>query len=87
MDLSQILPKIWEITTVYGLKIIAAVVILVLGRWISKVISNIVRRIMRKTDVDPTIISFTANLSYVALLVFVVLAALSQLQNFLINFF
>jgi small conductance mechanosensitive channel len=34
---------------------------------------------MNKRQVDPTVISFVANLTYIALLVFVVLAALGQL--------
>lgn len=79
MDLTQVLPKIWEIITVYGLKVLAALAILFFGRWVAKAISSIVRRIMRKTDVDLTVVSFTGNLVYVGLLVFVVLAALSQL--------
>lgn len=79
MDFTQVLPKIWEIITVYGLKVLAALAILFFGRWVAKAISSIIRRIMRKTDVDLTVVSFTGNLAYVGLLVFVVLAALSQL--------
>lgn len=79
MDLSQVLPRIWEIVTVYGLKVLAAIAILFFGRWVAKAIGGIVRRVMRKADVDPTVVSFTGNLVYVGMLVFVVLAALSQL--------
>ena len=79
MDFQQILGKVGELTTIYGLKVVAAVVILVVGRWVAIGIRNLVKRLMRKSGVDDTITTFTANLTYVALLAFVVLAALGQL--------
>ena len=65
--------------TVYGFKVIAALVILILGRWVAKLIEKIIHRMMEKRNVDPTIITFTSNLTYIALLAFVVLAALGKL--------
>jgi small conductance mechanosensitive channel len=79
MDINQILEKVWEMVTIYGLKVIAAIVIFVVGRWVAKFISNMIRKMMRKADVDQTLRKFVANMAYIALLVFVVLAALSQL--------
>jgi small conductance mechanosensitive channel len=79
MDINQMLEKVWELVTIYGLKVIAAIVIFVVGRWIARFISNMVRKMMRKADVDQTLRKFVANMTYIALLVFVVLAALSQL--------
>jgi small conductance mechanosensitive channel len=79
MDMTQILEKVWELITIYGLKVLAAIVILVVGRWIAKLITNIIRKMMQKGDVDPTVLKFVGNMAYIALLAFVVLAALSQL--------
>ena len=79
MDFQHVLTKIWELVTIYGLRIVAAIVILVVGRWVSMGIRNMLKRLMRKSNVDDTVISFSANLAYVALLAFVVLAALGQL--------
>jgi small conductance mechanosensitive channel len=79
MDMETLAPKIWELCTVYGLKVVAALVILVIGRWIAKLIEKIVHKMMEKRQVDPTIISFASNLTYFALLAFVVLAALGQI--------
>lgn len=73
------LPKIWGLLTVYGLKVIAAVVVFVVGRWIAKMLTTFAEKLMNKRQVDPTIVSFVGNLVYIALLVFVVLAALGQL--------
>jgi small conductance mechanosensitive channel len=79
MDYNQILGKVWELITLYGLKVIAAIVILIVGRWISMGIRGVIKKIMRRSKVDETITKFVGNLAYVALLAFVILAALSQL--------
>ncbi len=77
--MDAIITKIWELLTIYGLRAIFAVVVFIVGRWVAKVMTNFVEKVMNKKKVDPTIISFVANMTYVALLVFVVLAALGQL--------
>jgi len=79
MDMNQVLGKVWELATIYGLKVLAAVVILIVGRWVSKGISKLIRRMLEKGKVEPTIQRFTVNMAYIALMAFVVLAALSQL--------
>jgi small conductance mechanosensitive channel len=71
--------KIWELLTLYGLRVIAAIVILIVGRWVAKIFKTIVKKVMTKRNVDQTIVSFVGSLSYYVLLVFFVIAALSQL--------
>ncbi|MEJ2658929.1 MAG: mechanosensitive ion channel [Desulfobacterales bacterium] len=77
--MEDIFSRIWELLTIYGLKVIAAIVVLIIGRWISKLLTTFTEKVMTKRQVDPTIVSFVGHLVYVALLVFVVLAALGQL--------
>jgi small conductance mechanosensitive channel len=77
--MEDLLNKIWELLTVYGLKIIAALAILVIGVWISKLLKKVTHRVATKKELDPAIVSFIVNLIYYALLTFVVLAALAQL--------
>ncbi len=77
--MDAIITKIWELLTIYGLRAIFAVVVFIVGRWVAKALTNFVERIMNKKKIDLTIVSFVANMTYVALLVFVVLAALGQL--------
>jgi small conductance mechanosensitive channel len=79
VDFSTLLPKIYELLTVYGIKVIAALAIFIVGRWVAKGIRRFIRKMMTHSKVDPTLISFVANLAYVALLAFVVIAALNQL--------
>ena len=79
MDLSNILPRLQELLAFYGLKIIAAILIFVVGRWIAKALRNVIKRMMTKGNVDEILISFVGNLTYIALLAFVIIAALNQL--------
>jgi len=68
-----------DVVTRFGLNILAAIAIFVIGRWIAQAVRRFVRRIMSKNDSDPTLISFTANLGYYLILAFVIIAALSRL--------
>ena len=63
----------------FGLKLIAAILIFVIGRWIARMVQNGLEKGMLKTHVDPVLVTFTVNMAYAALMVFVVLAALGQL--------
>ena len=77
--MEEILQKIWELNTIYGLKIVIALLILFFGRIIAKLVSKIVGRLMERSKIDPTIIRFVSSLTYIALIAFVIIAALGQL--------
>ena len=76
MEIEQLLQKVYEICTVFGVKIVGAIVVFIIGRWVTKFIANLIRKLMDKREVDPTVTKFVGNLTYFALLTFVVLAAL-----------
>lgn len=63
----------------YGVKIIVALLIFFLGRWIARKLSNAVQKMMVAREVDEAMVKFATNLAYSALLIFVVIAALGQL--------
>lgn len=67
-----------EILAEFGLKIIAAILIFIVGRWIAHLIQRTVAKMLRRSKVDEAVVSFTSNVLYVILLTFVVLAALGQ---------
>ncbi|MGD8252393.1 MAG: mechanosensitive ion channel [Desulfobacterales bacterium] len=77
--MENIFAKVYEILTVYGLKVLAAIAILIIGRMVSKLVSNLTHKLLRNRNVDPTITSFVSNLTYYALFTFVILAALTRL--------
>ncbi len=77
--MKELLPKIYEWISAFGLKFLAALVILIIGRIVVKSIKKFIIKLMTKRNVDPTIINFISSLTYSALWIFVLLAALSQL--------
>ena len=78
--LSQdMLAQAQELLTVYGLKVIAALAIFVIGKIIAGMVKNGIARGMTKAKSDPILISFTTNMIYAALLAFVIIASLGQL--------
>lgn len=77
--MEAILQKIWELTTIYGIKILAAIVIFIVGRWIAKGFKNLTQKVMEKRNIERTLMSFVGNLTYILLLTFFIIAALGQL--------
>lgn len=62
-----------------GLQLLAALLIFLIGRWAAGGVRGLVHRLLTKRQVEGTIISFVSNLAYIAIMTFVVLAALSKL--------
>lgn len=63
----------------YGLKVIAALLIFLIGKWIAKRIQAITITLMQKKKVDETLISFIESIVYIMLMMLVVLSSLSAL--------
>lgn len=63
----------------FGWKLLAAIAIFVIGKWLAKMVSNVVEGIMTRAKVSPALISFGKNMIYYVLVVMVVIAALSKL--------
>ena len=76
--MEDLIQKGYALLAAYGLKVVFAIVILIVGRWVAKLFGKVTQRVMEKRAVDETLRSFVGNLIYYALLTFVVLAALSQ---------
>lgn len=80
------LTKIYEYMATYWLQVVGAIIIFVVGRWLAKVISNLIAKAMTKAKVDATLTSFVKHLCHIGLLVFVVIAALQKLGVPVTNF-
>ena len=70
---------ITELITRFGLRILAAIAIFIIGRWTAKLARQLIRQFMVNANTDETLILFVGNLTYFGLLVFSCLAALGQL--------
>jgi small conductance mechanosensitive channel len=77
--LQRILAGSWEVIALYGLNIIAALLIVLIGRWVAKIVRRLIENVMTRARVDMTLVSFVASLSYVTMMAFVILAALGRL--------
>jgi small conductance mechanosensitive channel len=77
--MEQVVTTIYGYLATYGLRFIAAILILVIGLWLARLIARLIGTAVAKTGVDKTIVSFVRNLCYVALMLFVIIAALSKL--------
>lgn len=63
----------------YGLRILAALAIFVVGKIVAKSIRSLIRRVMKKKEVDDLLTSFVCTVSYVIMMVVIVIAAIGQL--------
>lgn len=63
----------------YGLNIIGAILIFIIGRWVAGIASNLLKKAMTKADVEASLVNFTGSVAYVGILIFAVLAAVARL--------
>ncbi|MFT4901345.1 MAG: small conductance mechanosensitive channel [Lentimonas sp.] len=63
----------------FGAKILAAIVILVVGLWLAKKAKSLFINALTQRAVDATLVGFFANLLYGAIMVFVVISSISKL--------
>lgn len=64
--------------TTYGMNVIGAIIILILGKVGAGIARRIVTRLLRKSNTDASVISFVAGLAHAIVLVFAILAALAR---------
>jgi small conductance mechanosensitive channel len=68
-----------DLAMFYGIKVIMALAIYIIGKWIVGLIANAMTAAMNKRDIDSTVAKFVGSIVYYLMFAFVVIAALSQL--------
>jgi small conductance mechanosensitive channel len=63
----------------WGINIAFAAIIFIVGRMVAKIITKMLGKGLERASVDKTLVQFLNNIVYVALLVFVIIAALDRL--------
>ena len=63
----------------WGINIVLAAVIFFIGRMVSKIVVNIIRRLLVKAKMEAILINFVCSILSAALLLLVIIAALNQL--------
>ncbi|MFH1092547.1 MAG: mechanosensitive ion channel domain-containing protein [Candidatus Omnitrophota bacterium] len=79
MQIEQLIEKMYTYLLTYGLNVVAAILIFIIGKFIVGILTSIIHNIMTKSKVDVTLVGFVKNLAYVGLMAFVVIAALGKL--------
>lgn len=63
----------------FGLSLITAIAIFVIGRWVAKLVTRGMRKIMQAQEVDQILESFVSNIAYWLIMAFVIIATISEL--------
>jgi small conductance mechanosensitive channel len=63
----------------FGLQIVAAIAVFLVGRWIARRIASLLERGLQRAGTDPTLVGFFRNIAYFGLLIMVIIAAVGQL--------
>lgn len=83
LPVEAVKPDFWQkalpTLQIWGIKLLAALLIFIIGKWISKMISKILHKAMIKSKTDETLANFISSITYFLLLLFVVIAAISKL--------
>jgi small conductance mechanosensitive channel len=74
-----VIEKITGYVVQYGMNVVIAVLILIIGKWLAKLASQIIAQVMSRAKVNETLASFTKNIAYYIILIFVAIAALNKL--------
>jgi len=64
--------------TTYGLNVIGAVIILIIGRIGAGIGRAIIRKMLNRAQTDPAVVSFVGSMTYILILTFAVIAALAK---------
>jgi small conductance mechanosensitive channel len=78
IDLAEILSRITTLITDWGLKVLGALVVLIVGRMIAKSIRKGVTKALERGKMDPTLIPFMSSLTYYMIMAFVLIAVLGM---------
>ena len=79
MDTAEIINSITQIAADFGLRVLYAVLIIVIGRWVVKLLLKIIKAALEKTTVEETVRIFVVNLLNTLLMVIIFIAAINQL--------
>ena len=79
MNVQKITDTVIYWLSTYSLKLVAAILVLVIGKWLARKITNVIRKLLEKQQIDVTLVNFLENIIYYTLLIVVVIAAAGQL--------
>ena len=79
MEFSKYTDTAINYTSEYGIKILAAILIFLIGKWAVRKATILSKKFMEKAKVDQTLVEFLESIIYFILIIVVILASLSTL--------
>ncbi len=76
LDWQSLLPVLTDLMLTWGVRVLGALAVLVIGRVVAGMARRAVRRLLQRSSVDDTLIPFVSSLVYYLLLAFVLIAVL-----------
>ena len=77
-QIADILARMTTLITDWGLKVVGALVVLIVGRMIAKSIRKGTRKALERGKMDPTLVPFVSSLVYYMVMAFVLIAVLGM---------
>ncbi|EDQ01786.1 mechanosensitive ion channel family protein [Shewanella benthica] len=78
-NLEGLIEQAPELIVTYGMKIIFAIVIFIIGKYCAGLAKKLSSKLMTKRKVDPTVVSFVSNMAWSLVFVFTIVATLGQI--------
>ncbi|NQU41540.1 MAG: mechanosensitive ion channel [Lentisphaerae bacterium] len=78
--METVIAKVQELIAMYGMKLVGALLVVVIGRLVAQLIKKAIRAMMEKSKVEHALITFACSLSYVSMMAFIIIAALGILN-------
>lgn len=72
-------PNFIDMLIGWGLNLVIAAVIFIVGKWVARILQNMLEKLLRKRDIDEVLVDFLGNIVYALVLVVAVVAAFDQL--------
>ncbi|MBP7055693.1 MAG: mechanosensitive ion channel [Candidatus Omnitrophica bacterium] len=76
--MQEYLAKIYPYVIQYGISFLSAIVIFLVGKWVARLVARLIESAMARSKIEKTLASFAKNMVYYAILIFVIIAALSK---------
>ncbi|MCB5260464.1 MAG: mechanosensitive ion channel [Candidatus Cloacimonetes bacterium] len=77
--LALFMERLPELTISFAGKLLIALLIFFIGRWIAKGIAGLLKKLLGKGKMDGNVVQFLGNLAYGIILAFVIIAAIAKL--------
>ena len=72
---------LWAVVVEYGPKLLVALIVLLVGLWLAKLVTKFVMKMLQRGKVDVTLHSFIRSTVYIALMI---LVAINDVNKFIL---